>query len=86
MKQMIAFDLDGTLAESKQPIGKPMAEALRALLDIALVAVISGGDWPQFETQVVERLPEDSAIDRPFIMPTTGTKLDGQLRLTNRAR
>lgn len=75
MKQLIAFDLDGTLAESKQPIGKPMAESLKALLDVALVAVISGGDWPQFETQVVERLPKQSALERLFIMPTTGTKL-----------
>ena len=75
MKRMIAFDLDGTLAESKQPIGKPMAAALKALLDVASVAVISGGDWPQFETQVVERLPKETALDRLFIMPTTGTKL-----------
>jgi phosphomannomutase len=75
MKQLIAFDLDGTLAESKQPIGPPMAAALKALLDVALVAVISGGDWPQFETQVVGRLPPASALDRLFIMPTTGTKL-----------
>lgn len=24
MKQLVAFDLDGTLAESKQPLGEPM--------------------------------------------------------------
>ena len=75
MKQLIAFDLDGTLAESKQPIGKPMAEALTALLEVALVAVISGGDWPQFETQVIAHLPQGCAFERLFIMPTTGTKL-----------
>lgn len=75
MKALIAFDLDGTLAESKQPIQPPMAATLAALLGVAKVAVISGGDWPQFQTQVVSRLPEGTNLDRLFIMPTTGTKL-----------
>lgn len=75
MKQLIAFDLDGTLAESKQLIDEPMANMLKALLDVASVAVISGGDWPQFETQVIERLPRGTALEKLFIMPTTGTKL-----------
>ena len=46
MKELVAFDLDGTLAESKQPLQEPMGEALADLLDVAHVAVISGGDWP----------------------------------------
>jgi phosphomannomutase len=52
-----------------------MAAALKSLLDVASVAVISGGDWPQLKSQVVDRLPPDSALDKLFIMPTTGTKL-----------
>ncbi|AMK22958.1 MULTISPECIES: HAD-IIB family hydrolase [Sphingomonadaceae] len=75
MKQLIAFDLDGTLAESKQPIGEEMAGLLARLLDVAKVGVISGGDWPQFEIQVVARLPGAADLARLFIMPTTGTKL-----------
>ena len=75
MKTMIAFDLDGTLAESKQAIGKPMAALLAGLLEVADVAVISGGDWPQFETQIVSRLPVGAKLERLWIMPTTGTKL-----------
>lgn len=75
MKQLVAFDLDGTLAESKQPVGEPMGEALADLLQVAQVAVISGGDWPQFEKQVASRLPERADISRLWLMPTTGTKL-----------
>jgi HAD superfamily hydrolase (TIGR01484 family) len=75
MKRLVAFDLDGTLAESKQAIQPDMAEALAGLSHVAAVCVISGGDWPQFQTQVVGRLPADAARDRFFIMPTTGTKL-----------
>jgi phosphomannomutase len=75
MKRLIAFDLDGTLAESKQPIDQATAELLAELLDLLRVAVISGGDWPQFETQVVSRLPRKANLRQLFIMPTTGTKL-----------
>ena len=75
MKRLIAFDLDGTLAESKQPIGQETAELLAKLLDLVGVAVISGGDWPQFEAQVVSRLPIRADVRQLFIMPTTGTKL-----------
>lgn len=75
MKRLIAFDLDGTLAESKQPIGQETAELLAKLLDLVGVAVISGGDWPQFEAQVVSRLPIRADLRQLFIMPTTGTKL-----------
>ncbi len=75
MKRMIAFDLDGTLAESKQPLGDAMAALLARLLEVGEVAIISGGDWPQFQKQVVARLPGDAAIARLWIMPTTGAKL-----------
>ncbi|KGO47516.1 Eukaryotic phosphomannomutase [Penicillium expansum] len=34
-----------------------MAEALTSLLQVAHVAIISGGDWPQFEKQIAARLP-----------------------------
>jgi len=75
MKRLIAFDLDGTLAESKQPIDPDMAELLAGLLGVAQVAVISGGDWPQFEKQVVGRMPPDADLSRLWILPTTGAKL-----------
>lgn len=75
MKKLIAFDLDGTLAESKQPMQVPMQEAIADLLAVADVAVISGGDWPQFEKQVASRLPDRADLSRLWLMPTTGTKL-----------
>jgi HAD superfamily hydrolase (TIGR01484 family) len=75
VKKLIAFDLDNTLAESKQPLGDAMADALADLLTVADVAVISGGDWPQFEKQVASRLPDRADRTRLWLMPTTGTKL-----------
>ena len=46
MKKLVAFDLDGTLALSKQALKDDMGETLADLLTVADVAVISGGDWP----------------------------------------
>jgi len=40
MKTMIAFDLDGTLAESKQPMGPEMAERIKSLLEVADVVLL----------------------------------------------
>ena len=75
MKELVAFDLDGTLAESKQAMSEEMGEAIADLLTVAHVAVISGGDWPQFDKQVASRLPTRASLTKLWLMPTTGTKL-----------
>lgn len=74
VKKMIAFDLDGTLAESKQAIDKAMAKLFSDLLDHFPVCVISGGDWPQFERQLLGRLPDGTRLGDLYLMPTSGTK------------
>jgi phosphomannomutase len=75
MKQLVAFDLDGTLADSKQAIDQEMGSLLSRLLQVSIVAVISGGDWPQFEQQLVGNLPKGMDFARMFLLPTSGTKL-----------
>jgi phosphomannomutase len=74
MKKLIVFDLDGTLAESKSSIDSEMASLLHDLLGIVKVAVISGGDWPQFEKQVLAHLPHDGSLANLSLLPTCGTK------------
>src|SRR5271168_3688731 len=74
MKKLIVFDLDGTLAESKAAIDKEMSARLAALLTVAKVAVISGGDWPQFDKQVLANLPKGKILKNLSILPTCGTK------------
>jgi phosphomannomutase len=74
MKKLIIFDLDGTLAQSKAAIDTEMAGILANLLAVAKVAIISGGDWPQFEKQVLGHLPDKKALKRLSILPTCGTK------------
>ena len=74
MKKLIVFDLDGTLAESKSSLDAEMAALLHDLLGIVKVAVISGGDWPQFEKQVLANLPQDERLKNLSLLPTCGTK------------
>ena len=74
MKKLIVFDLDGTLAESKSSLDAEMAVLLHGLLGIVKVAVISGGDWPQFEKQLLSNLPHDERLKNLSLLPTCGTK------------
>jgi HAD superfamily hydrolase (TIGR01484 family) len=74
MKKLIVFDLDGTLAESKSSLDAEMSHLLQELLSVVKVAVISGGDWPQFEKQVLSHLPQDSRLKDLSLLPTCGTK------------
>jgi len=74
MKRLMIFDLDGTLAESKLPLDAEMAVLLSALAGIVNVAVISGGDWPQFETQLLPALSPHTQLNNLSLVPTCGTK------------
>jgi phosphomannomutase len=74
VKKLIVFDLDGTLAESKSPLDDEMSRLLDDLLGIIPVAVISGGDWPQFEKQVLSHLVHNDSLVNLSLLPTCGTK------------
>ncbi len=74
MKKLIVFDLDGTLAESKSSLDAEMAGLLNSLLRIVKVSVISGGNWGQFEKQVLANLSRDDRLKNLSLLPTCGTK------------
>jgi HAD superfamily hydrolase (TIGR01484 family) len=51
-----------------------MSALLHNLLGLTKVAVISGGDWPQFTKQVLSHLPYDDSLNNLSLLPTCGTK------------
>lgn len=65
----IVFDLDGTLAESKQRMSADMGEAVSDLLKKIPVAVMSGAGFPQFEKQFFPALPLGVKLDNLYIFP-----------------
>lgn len=84
-KDLIIFDLDGTLAESKQPVDEEMAIYLLALLKKKKVAVISGGSFAQFQRQFLPSLEKQtvwskvsnvpSLFPNLFLLPTSGSAM-----------
>lgn len=74
--RLVAFDLDDTLAPSKSPLDPRMADLLVRLLDVVEVCVISGGQFGQFQMQVVDRLgaATPAQLARLHLMPTCGTQ------------
>ena len=67
--KLVAFDLDGTLAESKQRVSAEMGEQLARLLGAVPVAVMSGASFKQFETQLLPALPVDAELVRLYLFP-----------------
>ncbi len=74
MKRLIVFDLDGTLALSKSAMDDEMVELMQRLLGVAHVAIISGGGWPQFQQQVLGKLPAGDYLSQLSLLPTCGTQ------------
>lgn len=76
LPRLVAFDLDDTLAPSKSALDATMIDLLVALLGVAEVCVISGGQFGQFQAQIIDRLPEvtPEKLTRLHLMPTCGTQ------------
>jgi phosphomannomutase len=74
MKQLVVFDLDGTLADSKSSIDVEMARLFDSLLAIVRTAVISGGAWPQFQKQLLAPLTPGECMKNLSLLPTCGTQ------------
>jgi phosphomannomutase len=77
-KKIVAFDLDGTLAESKQHLEPYMAEILCELAKEKKVAVITGGSFGQFQKQFLPFLNsantlDDEIISNFILLPTSGS-------------
>jgi phosphomannomutase len=74
--QLVAFDLDDTLAPSKTALDPRMSALLVRLLDVAQVCIISGGQIAQFRSQVIEQLPAEASAKFTdlHLMPTCGTQ------------
>ncbi|WP_449277738.1 HAD-IIB family hydrolase [Leucobacter sp. GX24907] len=78
LPDLVAFDLDDTLAPSKSPLDPRMVEVFTRLLERTAVAVISGGNFEQFEAQLVSRLGgvDEALLERLHLLPTCGTRYE----------
>jgi phosphomannomutase len=68
--KLMAFDLDGTLAESKQRVTPQMGGLLSELLSHIPIAILSGAGFQQFEIQFLPAFPNTDHFDRLYLFPT----------------
>jgi len=62
LSKVLVFDLDGTLAESKQPIPNTIVRMLTKLTQLYRVAILTGGTIKQVKSQVLDQLPDNTPI------------------------
>ena len=72
--RLVAFDLDGTLAESKQRVSYDMGESLAQLLKKMPIAIMSGAGFPQFEKQFFPAIPMEANLNNLYIFPTNAAQ------------
>ena len=73
-KNLIVFDLDGTLAPTKSSIDKEMGKLVENLLKIKKMAVIGGGKFELFEEQFLNNLAiPETLLKKLSLFPTTAT-------------
>lgn len=72
--KLIAFDLDGTLTESKQPMRVEIGVLVKRLLDQYKIAVMSGASYRQFQAEFLEFLPPDTKLENLYLFPTNGAQ------------
>jgi hypothetical protein len=72
--KLVAFDLDGTLAESKQPVTSQMGGLLATLMEKMPVAVMSGAAFHQFQSQFLPAVPPKAKRENLYLFPTSAAQ------------
>ena len=62
------------LRKAKSSLDPETANLLGTLIRIVKGAVISGGSWPQFQMQLLAKLPHSENLRNLSLLPTCGTK------------
>ena len=72
-KKLIAFDVDGTLSQSRSKIDHEMADLLKKLLAKKQVAIITGGAFADIKKQILDEIGLNNELNKNLILlPTNG--------------
>ena len=74
-KKIIIADLDGTLAESKMPLGRDMGKIISSLLRYISFAVITGGSYTQLQKQFMPGMESSENDSGLYLLPTSGSEM-----------
>ncbi|MDO4913643.1 MAG: HAD-IIB family hydrolase [Bifidobacteriaceae bacterium] len=71
---VLAFDLDGTLASSRQPMSDSMAQVFAVITQFVQVAIITGGRLALVHSQILDKIiPLQANVAHLHLMPTSGS-------------
>lgn len=90
--RLIAFDLDNTLAVSKQPMKPDMTVRIEALTELMPVAIVTGGGRELVISQVLDVLGPRADLSNLHVMPagdraiTAGARAHGVWNTRGRCR
>ena len=72
-KDLIVFDIDGTLTLTKSPMDEEMADLIARLLIVKKVAIIGGAKFSLFKGQIKPLHVPEQLFKKLFLFPTTAT-------------
>jgi HAD superfamily hydrolase (TIGR01484 family) len=71
----VIFDLDGTLAESKQILTSDMGELLQQLSNRTCIGVASGAGFEQYKKQLLAYLPASTNLKNFYLLPVNAAQI-----------
>lgn len=72
-KKLLAFDVDGTLSQSRCKIDPEMVDIIKRLLKVKKVAIITGGAFADIERQVLLEIGLTNELNKNLtLLPTNG--------------
>ena len=74
MKNIVLFDMDGTLTEPRKVIESDIIPALRELCKITEIGIVTGSDYDYVRQQIGTLLENTELRYRIHILPCNGTK------------
>lgn len=75
-KQLVVFDLDGTLAPSKNAMESSMKILLQKLLEFRSVAIIGGGKFELFQAQLLSQINYPTELLKKLhLFPNTASRM-----------
>ena len=73
-KNIVLFDMDGTLTEARRPFAQFLSSPLKALGHVAEVGIVTGSDLDYVKEQMSSLIDDPSFRYRLHILPCNGTK------------
>jgi len=74
MKNIVLFDMDGTLTKPRKVIEKDIIPALRELSKVSEIGIVTGSDYDYVHQQIGMLLERSELRYRIHILPCNGTK------------